>query len=1583
MGHSFFHPRPTLFAEVLSRRSHATYPSWRATPLRGFRFGFAFLSAGFLFWSAAAAIAQSFQFQFDPCGNLQEQTTEVQGSPQIIGQPQLQIVIPGQAASFSVVVADTTGVSYQWFFNNAVISGATAASLLLTNVSSSNEGLYSVKVSNVSGSISSSTASLYIDSNGNGLPDSWELAYFGNLNQTATGDPDGDGVSNLQEFLDGTNPTNAASALYRITLFNDGGTVTVVPDLPAYAIGQVVTLTAMGSDAFPFHAWTGDVTSRSNSIAVTMSTNLTLFARFLPFTLTWTNTVPGNWNVAANWTPNLAPSTNENVVMVYPVTVALNSDVQLLGFTLGALNSGPELTGTGRLTISGTGTWSAGTMSGTGATIIAPGAAFTITDPVAAVSLNNRTLENGGMVLWSSGGIIGINNGVITNDVGAVFEVLRPGSFNYGGGLPRFDNAGTFLTQSNTATVFESTAFNNYGTINLASGSLLSLGGGGVQVGTVTVPTGATINYAGGTFTSSASLSITGAGTLQVGGGTANLAGTIQVTGTNAFTGGTANLTGNYTCVSNTLLNIVGGTANFDGSGTVAPQVLNLNGTLGGANTVTVGSALNWTGGTMDGNGETIIQPGATLTVAAFTGYGGVSQVARTLENSGMVVWGGGNWSMNSCVITNGVGAIFQIQGSAAFNYGGGSPRFDNAGTFLPAPAGTSSFYGIAFNNYGAINLGGGSLLSLGGGGVQVGTVTVPAGATLNYSSGTFNASGSSSITGAGTLQVSGGTANLGGTVNVTGTNSFTGGTANLTGNYTCVNNTLLNIVGGSANFDGSGTVAPKIVNLNGTLGGANIVTVGSAMNWTGGTMDGSGETIIQPGATLTIPAFTGYGGVYLTTRTLANSGMVVWGGGNWNMNSCAITNDVGATFQIQGLAAFNYGGGSPRFDNAGTFSPPPAGTNYFYGIAFNNYGAINLAGGSLLSLGGGGVQVGTVTVPAGATLSYAGGTFNAGASSSITGAGTLLVSGGTADLAGTVNVTGTNSFTGGTANLMGNYTCVSNTLLNIAGGTANFDGTGTVAPQVLDLNGTLGGAETVTIGSKMNWSGGTMNGSGQTIVKPGATLTVASFTGYGGVLQDTRTLENSGAVVWGGGNWSMNSCIITNDVGASFQIQGSAAFNYGGGSPRFDNAGTFLPTPTGNTAFNGIPFNNYGAVNLSGGIFELNGAYSCNSNSALNYFIEGKTPGANYGQLQASGSINLNGSLSVTLTNHFIPGTNDSFNLLSAVTRNGAFAKFNYPSNTVSLLLSNTTTSVIVRVTGVSLQPTNALSAPPGIISWWRAENDAKDAVGPNDGYLTNGATYAAGEVGQSFRLDGIGGYVVIPDSPSLRPASVTMEAWVQIFSTNGTQLVFAKPLGSGALDSYGLALVNGAPLAAICDTNGFGTFISSTNPLALGQWYHLAYTYDGTSSQEMLFVNGVAAASANAAKSMSFDAHPLLLGADIENEVPAYFLNGQIDEASLYNRALTAGEIASIYNVGSLGKQIVSVSQPVLHLDFIAPTKARFYWSTNYPNYQLQYNTRLDNTNWAASGLTPEVTGADFVVTNILVGPQTYYRLSVLSSP
>jgi hypothetical protein len=61
------------------------------------------------------------------------------------------------------------------------------------------------------------SAPLCIDLDGDNVSDAWETAYFGNTSSNSTGDADGDGWSNREEFLAGTNPTNSGS-YFRVVL---------------------------------------------------------------------------------------------------------------------------------------------------------------------------------------------------------------------------------------------------------------------------------------------------------------------------------------------------------------------------------------------------------------------------------------------------------------------------------------------------------------------------------------------------------------------------------------------------------------------------------------------------------------------------------------------------------------------------------------------------------------------------------------------------------------------------------------------------------------------------------------------------------------------------------------------------------------------------------------------------------------------------------------------------------------------------------------------------------------------------------------------------------------------------------------------------------------------------------------------------------------------------------------------------------------------------------------------------------------------------------------------------------------------
>lgn len=85
--------------------------------------------------------------------------------PSITSQPTNQTVVIGQSAAFAVSASGTAPLVYQWRFNGTNLPGSTNTDLVLTSVSLSKAGLYSVQVTNLYGAPVSSNATLTV-----GLP---------------------------------------------------------------------------------------------------------------------------------------------------------------------------------------------------------------------------------------------------------------------------------------------------------------------------------------------------------------------------------------------------------------------------------------------------------------------------------------------------------------------------------------------------------------------------------------------------------------------------------------------------------------------------------------------------------------------------------------------------------------------------------------------------------------------------------------------------------------------------------------------------------------------------------------------------------------------------------------------------------------------------------------------------------------------------------------------------------------------------------------------------------------------------------------------------------------------------------------------------------------------------------------------------------------------------------------------------------------------------------------------------------------------------------------------------------------------
>jgi hypothetical protein len=196
------------------------------------------------------------------------------------------------------------------------------------------------------------------------------------------------------------------------------------------------------------------------------------------------------------------------------------------------------------------------------------------------------------------------------------------------------------------------------------------------------------------------------------------------------------------------------------------------------------------------------------------------------------------------------------------------------------------------------------------------------------------------------------------------------------------------------------------------------------------------------------------------------------------------------------------------------------------------------------------------------------------------------------------------------------------------------------------------------------------------------------------------------------------------------------------------------------------------------------------------------------------------------------------------------------------------------------------------------------------NNGTLvgTTVQTVEGGKFGRAAQFGG-SGLIDVPDAPSLNPTTaLTYAAWINPTGFIGDDEagayypgILAKREGFDQNSDFAMFLWTDDNLYS--DIENYRAWSNAKITAASG-WTHVAIVYDGTladsTKRVSIYVNGVLDASGEADTTMSPHAVDLDIGFLAQggyNDPSGYYV-GLIDEVAIWNRALSAAEIAALYS-------------------------------------------------------------------------------------
>lgn len=215
------------------------------------------------------------------------------------------------------------------------------------------------------------------------------------------------------------------------------------------------------------------------------------------------------------------------------------------------------------------------------------------------------------------------------------------------------------------------------------------------------------------------------------------------------------------------------------------------------------------------------------------------------------------------------------------------------------------------------------------------------------------------------------------------------------------------------------------------------------------------------------------------------------------------------------------------------------------------------------------------------------------------------------------------------------------------------------------------------------------------------------------------------------------------------------------------------------------------------------------------------------------------------------------------------------------------------VNAAGTIIKSPAYLGLNRGLVGCWSFDGSytkVPDCSGNNNTGTITGATKTAGKIGQALSFDGVNDWVDIGQVLSAdKTLPFTMSAWAKSTSSGigkwrtivGTNTSFAEiAFSSSNTFSFG--------------QNGGGWWQAASFVRA-DTWYHIVGIYDGINAS--LYVDSVLI-SGPTARTFTNNHGTTLLGR--YKTTGDEWMDGLIDDVRVYNRALSAGEIQRLYDIG-----------------------------------------------------------------------------------